>query len=292
MKKIFLYFGIAALAATLFSSCGKGNVDAVFDDSFAFVAFNSGSANIDEDSADTLRIPVTLASVAGLNERISYTVKDSTAKQGVNFDLVDATATLSFDAENRVQYIEIVPKYDGVYTGDLVFTISLNASENVSLGNLSVCTVKVNDVDHPLTPILGTWNMTANSYFNGAVAYELVIMKDATDDHLVWLYNLFGKDGWKGEDTMYYGNVSEDLTQIVVPFGQEMNDYQYSGHPVYLYGVDADLEGYDAGSVTAVIDFSGEKPTINFGSTYGFWFYIDTLGSLEVLLPGIAGVKK
>ena len=81
VKKIFTYIGIAALATAIISSCGKDNVPAVFDDSNAFVAFNSTSVNIDEDSADTLKITVTLASVAGLGERISYTLKDSTAKK-------------------------------------------------------------------------------------------------------------------------------------------------------------------------------------------------------------------
>ncbi|MBO4469191.1 MAG: hypothetical protein J5740_02280 [Bacteroidales bacterium] len=290
MKKIFLYFGIAALAATLFSSCGKGNVDAVFDDSFAFVAFNAASFNIDEDSADTLRIPVTLASVAGLSERISYTVKDSTAKQGTNFTLVDETATLSFDAENRVNYIEIVPKADGTYTGDLIFTITLNASDNVSLGNLSTCTVRVNDIDHPLTPILGDWTFSVDNYWYGPQTFICTFMKDANDDHTVWFYNLFGKDGWKGEDTMYYGTVSDDLTQIVIPFGQEMNEYQYSGHPCYLLGFDGS-NGYDSGSVTATITF-GETTTIDFGTQWGLWVYIEDVGNLQIFKPGITGVKN
>ena len=132
MKKIFAYIGIAACAAALLSSCGKSNEALVFDDSNAFVAFNSASESIDEDSADTLRIAVTLAS--GLNERISYTVKDSTAKEGVNYTLTDASKTLTFSSTERVQYIEVVPKADGTYTGDLIFTITLNPSANVQLG--------------------------------------------------------------------------------------------------------------------------------------------------------------
>ena len=146
MKKIFAFIGIAAVSAVILSSCGKSNVPSVFDDSNAFVAFNIASANIDEDSADTLRIPVTLASVAGLNERISYTVVDGTAKDGVNFTIPDASKTLSFNAENRVQYIEVVPKADGLYTGDQAFTIKLNASDNVKLGAASTCSVKINDI--------------------------------------------------------------------------------------------------------------------------------------------------
>lgn len=297
MKKIFTYLGIAALSAVLLSSCGLENKPAVFDDSFAFVAFDEAKMSINEDSADTLLVPVTLASVSGLNETISYVVTDTLSKKGarggVNFDLVDSTGTLSFDAENRTQYIAIVPHPDGEYTGDLSFTISLNASDNVALGTLSVCTVQINDTDHPLTPILGDWSVSG-TFHNGAKNYTLTLVKDAEDDHMVWFYNLFGLDGWKGTDTMYYGNVSDDLTKIVIPFGQEMSEYQYSGHPVYLYGVSnpagvsADEDILDTGSATVTITF-GETTTISF--SHGFFWYIDTLGWLAWCCPGISGTK-
>lgn len=292
MKKLFTYIGIAALASGILASCGKDNVPAVFDDSNAFVAFNATSVNIDENSADTLRIPVTLASVAGLSERISYTVKDSTAKQGVNFSLVDNTATLSFNNKDRVQYIEIVPSYDGIYTGDLVFTIELNASDNVALGSSSVCVVKVNDVDHPLTPILGEWTFTASSRYNGDKTYTVTFIKDASDDHMVWFDNLFGLDGWKGSDMVYYGNVSDDLTSIVIPWGQD-SEYLYSGTtPISLYGCDADGYYYTSGNSTVTITFGADKTTLSFAPEYGLYFRVGTYGGLEFLNPGITAVKK
>lgn len=292
MKKIFAYIGIAACAASLISSCGKSNVPLVFDDSNAFVAFNSTAVNINEDSVDTLRIPVTLASVAGLSERISYTVKDSTAKEGVNFTLTDATKTLTFSSTERVQYIEVVPKADGTYTGDLIFTITLNASANVGLGASSVCVVKVNDIDHPLTPILGTWTFTGKSASAGAVkSYTVTILKDDSDDHMVWFDNLFGLDGWKGSDMLYYGNVSDDLTQIVVPWGQD-SEYLYQGSiPVSIYGFDADGYYYTSGSSTAKVTF-GATTTISFGTEYGFYWRVGSAGGLEGIYPEITGVKQ
>lgn len=291
MKKIFAYIGIAACAAAILSSCGKSNVPAVFDDSNAFVAFNASTANIDEDSKDTLRLAVTLGSVAGLNERISYTVKDSTAKEGVNFTIVDASKTLTFSSTERVQYIEVVPKADGTYTGDLIFTITLNPSANVNLGNASVCTVKVNDIDHPLTPILGTWTLNANSYFNGAQTYTATFIKDPADDHMVWIDNLFGNDGWKGDDMLYYGNVSDDMKTIVIPFGQESEYARADGSHIVLYGLTGDLYLYNTGSTSATITF-GEKTTISFGTEYGFAFRVGTANSyINLLLPEIKGEK-
>ena len=292
MKKIFAYIGIAACAAALISSCGKSNVPIVFDDSNAFVAFNSASANIDEDSADTLRIAVSLGSVAGLNERISYTVKDSTAKEGVNFTIVDDTKTLTFSSTERVQYIEVVPKADGTYTGDLIFTITLNPSANVNLGASSVCTVKVNDIDHPLTPILGTWTLKANSYFNGDQTYTATFIKDPADDHMVWIDNLFANDGWKDDDMLYYGNVSDDMKTIVIPFGQESEYVRSDGSHIVLYGLTADMYLYNTGSTSATITFGEDKTTISFGTEFGFAFRVGTANSyINLLLPEITGEK-
>ncbi len=291
MKKIFKYFALAASITAVLASCNK-NEPAEFSDSNAFVAFNAASFNIDEDSADTLRIPVTLASVKGLEERVSYTVKDSSAVQGTNFELVDNTATLSFDKDHRTAYIEIIPHADGLYTGDLIFFISLNASENVDLGAASECLVKINDIDHPLTPILGTWTLSAESYFNGPQEFEVTFIKDNSDDHMVWIDNLFGNDGWKGDDMLYYGNVSDDLTSIVIPLGQESEYARSDGSHIVLYSLTSDLHLNNTGSVTATITF-GEKTTISFGKDYGFAFRVGTANSyINLLLPEITGVKK
>lgn len=285
---------MAAVSAALLSSCGKSNVDAVFDDSNAFVAFNSTSVNIDEDSADTLRIPVTLASVAGLSERVSYTVNDGKAKEGVNFDIVDASKTLTFNAENRQQYIEVIPKYDGLYTGDQTFTITLNASDNVNLGASSTCTVKINDVDHPLTPILGAYDMTGEDYWDGPSSWTLTVFKDDNDDHMVWFDNLFNNDGWSGDPRLrFYGNVNDDMTQIVIPLGQEA-EYTYSnGKHLYLRGLTPDLYSIESGNLVVTIgaDASG-KVTLDFGKDCGVWVTIRDTGNLGIVLPGMFAVKK
>ncbi len=289
MKKIFAYIGIAACAAAILSSCGKSNVPLVFDDSNAFVAFNSSSENIDEDSKDTLRIAVTLGSVSGLNERISYTVKDSTAKEGVNFTLTDASKTLTFTNTDRVQYIEVVPKADGTYTGDLVFTITLNASANVNLGAASECLVKINDIDHPLTIILGAYTLTATSYFNGPASGTMYILKDDKDDHMIWMRGFFfSATGNTRTDFDVYGNVDNDITKLVVPFGQTVT-YKHSGQDVIVGGFDGE-DLLISGTCTATIDTA--TGTINFGTTYGFALFYGNGSCFELWNPGIVAVKQ
>lgn len=294
MKKIFAYIGIAACAAALISSCGKSNVPLVFDDSNAFVAFNSATANINEDSADTLRIAVSLGSVAGLNERISYTVKDSTAKEGVNFTIVDASKTLTFSSAERVQYIEVVPKADGAYTGDLIFTIALNASANVNLGYASVCTVKVVDIDHPLTPILGEYDLTGDDYWDGPSTWTLTIYKDDEDDHMVWLDNLFNNEGWSGDPVCrFYGNVSDDMKTLVIPLGQEAEATYSNGKHMYLRGLTPDLYSIETGNLTATFGTNeAGKVTLDFGKESGVWVTIRDTGNLGIVKPGMFAVKK
>lgn len=294
MKKIFAFIGIAAVSVAILSSCGKSNEPSVFDDSNAFVAFNTASANIDEDSADTLRIAVTLASVAGLNERISYTVVDGTAKDGVNFTIPDASRTLSFNAENRVQYIEVVPKADGLYTGDQTFTIKLNASDNVKLGAASSCTVKIGDIDHPLTPILGEYDLSGEDYWDGPSTWTLTVFKDDTDDHMVWFDDLFNNAGWSGEPELrFYGNVDDDMTTIVIPLGQEA-EYAYSnGKHLYLRGLSPDLYSIDSGNLVVKIGKNEDgKVTLDFGKDSGVWVTIRDTGNLGIILPGMFAVKK
>lgn len=295
MKKIFTFIGIATLAAALLSSCGKDNVPAVFSDSNAFVAFNSSSLNINEDSKDTLRIKVTLASVAGLDERISYTVKDSTAKQGTNFTLTDASGVLTFDENNRVQVIEVVPKADGLYTGDLIFTITLNASTNVALGEASECVVRIGDVDHPLTPILGEYDMSGDDNWDGPSTWTLTLYKDETDDHMVWFDNIanLGASWYGSPEKRFYGNVDDEMKTVVIPLGQEAA-YTYSnGQHMYLRGLNND--GYSVSSGNLVGTFGKNeagKVTLDFGKEYGVWVTIKDTGNLGIIWPGMTAVKK
>lgn len=289
MKKIFKYFALAAIVTAALASCNK-NEAAEFDDSNAFVAFDEAVANIDEDSADTLRIAVTLASVKGLEERIGYTVTNGTAKADTNFVVVDSTATLSFDKDHRTAYIEIIPIADGLYTGDLKFTITLNESDNIALGSASKCEVTVNDIDHPLTPILGTYKFNGESYFRGALEGDIQLLKDEEDDHMVWFQDVFFGPGGTGPRFAFYGNVNDGMTEIVIPFGQTIT-YKHGGLDVYVFGSDADLNIYETGALTVTVDVAAGK--LDFGNTNALSLIEPTAPAyFEYYLPGMVAIKK
>ena len=283
----------------MFASCDK-NEPNVFNDNDAFVAFDAVSVSYNEDyskdSTMTFRIPVTLASVTGLEETVKFEIvapEDSTkaAKAGVNYELVTTTGVLSFNAENRTQYIEFLTMPDGEYTGDLKFTVKLLASETLAVGAESECTVTICDIDHPLTFMLGAYTATGENYWNGPTTWTMTFYKDAEDDHKVWIDNLFEKASWAAEDTRYYGIVSDDNTTINIPFGQT-SEYTYSnGKPITLLGFDGQ-SGYDTGSVDVQIVMDGANVTLDFGTEWGFWVWIEDAGNLNIVKPGITAVKN
>ena len=281
----------------MLASCDK-NEPNVFDDKDAFVAFDAVSVTYNEDySKDgaTFKIPVTLASVKGLEETVKFelvTPEKKAAVAGVNYELVTTTGVLSFDAEHRTQYIEFKTIADGEYVGDLKFSVKLLPSETLRVGSESECTVTICDIDHPLTFMLGAYTATGVNYWNGPTTWTMTLYKDADDDHKVWIDNLFQVDGWAAEDTRYYGIVSDDNTTLNIPFGQT-SEYIYSGtgKPITLLGFDGS-NGYDTGSVDVQIIVNGNNVTLDFGTEWGIWVWIEGAGNLNIVNPGITAEKN
>ena len=296
MRNTLKHIGLAVVAAAALSSCDS-NDPSKFNDKDAFVAFDKTAFSLSEKysaNGDVFKIPVTLASVKGLEETVKFEVvspETKGAKEGVNFEVLTTSGVLSFNAENRTQYIEVKTIYDGVYTGDLQFSINLVGTESVPAGSESTCTVTINDVDHPLSFMLGSYTATGDNYWDGPVTWTMTFYKDAKDDHMVWIDNLFQVDGWANEKTRYYGTINEDHTVLNIPFGQE-TVYTYSnGKPVTLLGFDGN-GGYKSGSVNVKIINEGGKVTLDFGTEWGIWVKIDGVGNLNIVMPGIKAVKN
>ena len=311
MKKFLTYFSIVALAA--FAASCNLNDNPVFNDDDAFVAFDSPSASCNETDGE-ISIPVTLASVQGIATTISYEAVDGTAKAGTNFDLVDGSGTLTFTEKERTQYIK-VKIYDpevsysddgeregGRYTGDLKFSLKFKSTGSVNSGADNSCTVTINDLDHPLSAILGNWTLSGVDHGNDA-SWTCEFMKDPDDDHMIWFSDLvnFIRPGWKGTDMIYYGIVSDDLTTITVPLGQE-SEYTYSnGKHVTLFAVDADFDNiYDSGNIVATVQFdaSGHAVSLVFdldstdaGEGAGLIAYIPDAGTVNYIYGPFTGTK-
>ncbi|MFI3265487.1 MAG: Calx-beta domain-containing protein [Rikenellaceae bacterium] len=288
MKRILKNISIVASVALMATSCNL-NEFPTFNDDDAFVAFDSTSVSVSETKGSVI-IPITLASVEGIETTIAYTATDGTAVAGVNYDLADPTGILSFDSETRTAYIEMsIYNLEGEFTGDLSFTIDITNTGSVDAGASSTCTVTITDEDHPLAAIIGTYYTAPDSYFYGtAYTWNFTLSKDETDTSLVWITGLVDYDD------VFYGTVSDDKTELYVPLGQTAVSIYYSGYgPFTLYGCDADVNVVTSGNMVFKIDYSGSAitltsedmgPAVTMGGDYEGYYW-------DVILPPFSGVK-
>lgn len=272
------------------ASCDINKPD-IFDDANAFVAFDKASMAVDETySAEgaVLKVPVTLASVAGIEEKISFKVVDGTAKAGTHFECLNTTGVLTFTAEDRTQYIEFEIINYPYYTGDLSFTIEFVETNSVTQGAENTCKVTIRDLDHPLAALFGTYTVSGESVWGGTASWPVDAYKDPDDDTKIWFLNLVGAANGFERIFDSYGIVDADMTTITIPFGQAATlDYYNEEGDLLLLGFDGSA-GHDAGSMTLNIikDDNGNVTGLDFGSEWGLWAYVNNVGNLAIWLPG------
>ena len=286
MKKIFYLFSIV-LMGSLVASCHLNDMP-TFNDSDAFAAFKTSSMSIAEDGG-TLNIPVSVTSLGGVATTVSYEFVNGSAKQGVDFEDASGSGTISFGAGETLKNITVkIINHPGVFTGDLKFSVKFKSAGDVKMGASNTCSVTINDLDHPLSAILGDYTAKGESYFNGAQEWTMTFLKDASDVAKVWIFNIFGSDGWADTDTIFYGLVDDDLTNISVPLGQE-TEYKYGGTtPCVLLGFDGE-DGWDEGYLNIAIKNGGK--TLEF-IDYGPWLYIPGAGSVNIIYGGVVCTKN
>lgn len=238
MKNTFFKIMAGAAAFTALASCNLNDCP-TFDDADAFVAFDKTGIMVDE-TAGSVTIPVTIASIAPVKTSVTYEVVDGTAKAGENYSLADESAVLTFDGKTRTQEIVInITNKQGEYTGDLSFTINIiSGGKSLNLGANSSCTVKISDLDHPLAALLGDYTATGFSYFDGAEeSWTLTMYKDDADINVVWIDGIISAFSgyYPSADFRVYGNVSADKTTISLPLGQVLKT-KASGNTLSLWG--------------------------------------------------------
>ena len=241
----------------LFTSCNK-NEPLEFDDKDAFVAFATGNYSVDEDyvanvkkgNGANFKIPVTLASIAGTSSTISYEIVDGTAKAGINYELAGGSSTLTFSSSNRVQNIEInIIDIPGEFTGDLEFVIRITNGGSVNIGDVNSCVVKISDMDHPLSFMLGDYTGSGNDSWSGALTSWSGVVLEKDDDgdvSKVWFRNMFDATSYNPVTGNYrvYGVVNEEKTEISIDVHQQCFTGNYNG---YFEGAEIPFKMMDTG---------------------------------------------
>ena len=267
MKKIGLYFSMIASIAFL-GGC-ELNEYPQFDDADAFVAFEKEQIAVKEN-AGTLDVSVRLTSLNKQKSTITFEIIDSTAKEGIDFDVNGGASVLTFDGTNPVQSIQLTIKpHTGVFTGDRLFGIKITNPGTVDAGNATTTWITINDLDHPLAFILGDFTATATSYFNGVQSWTVTLSKDVSDVKKVWITNFVV--GGSSPDSPVYGTVNDEKTVIKIPVGQGIaTSSTYTVLLEGFYGPDGATDIPEGGFITGLIDPDG---TIHIQDEYGSHVY-------------------
>ena len=217
-------YSLLAAGVLMLSSCKNELPE--FTDSDAFVAFESSSVSYSETKGE-VTIPVSLVSLNGLNATVAFNFEDSTAtaQEGVHFTIASESKTLTFTPESSTQYITLNIIDNDEYTGDVKFSINLVEPSGVNLGYDRTLSFTIEDDEHPLAFMLGTYDAKGTSYFNGAQEWTVTLSKDDTDPSKVWITGLV--PGGSSASTPLYGTVSDDHTTLSIPTGQEVASTSY-----------------------------------------------------------------
>ena len=259
-------FGLVALATMAFSSCSNDLPE--FNDADAFVALRATTASFVENGEGT-EVEVLLTSLNGLEGSVDFEiVPDSVApaNEGVDFTIENASKTLTFTKDAPTQSIKIKAIDNDVYTGDKRFTINLVNAKGVNLGANKSITITVEDDEHPLAFMLGTYAAKGSSLFNGDIEWTVKIAKDDTDAAKVWISNMVPD----GSNTAIYGTVNDAKDEIRIPVKQDIVITASYPHVWFeaFYGVDGDedVEDFVVGHISTNAD---GKAVISFPD---YWF--------------------
>lgn len=230
MKILRFTYGLLAATALSLASCNVNDMPE-FDDSDAYVAFTSASPKVGETDG-SIQIPVMLVSKAGLSASVTIEVdtENSTAVEGTDFTIENRT--LNFDKENPTQFITVNVTDNDIFTGNRVVKLKLGET-SMKLGAAKVCTLTIEDDEHPLAFILGNYHASANSYFSsrGHYDWDIIVARDNDDISKVWIGNLdpfFYANGFMYPDeNTFYGFVNDEKTEIRVPVDQEVGYQTY-----------------------------------------------------------------
>lgn len=265
-------FGLIALATMSLSSCSNDLPE--FNDADAFVALRQSTATMGETSGEN-EVTVMLTSLSGKEGSVDFEiVPDETAPavEGTDFEVVNASKTLSFTKDANTQVIKIKVIDNDVYTGDKRFTINLVNAQGVNIGAENSVVVTIEDDEHPLAFMLGTYAAKGPSKFDGDTEWTVKIAKDDADAAKVWISNMVPG----GSNTPIYGTVNDAKDEIRIPVKQDIvitTNYPHVWFEAFFgENADEEVEDFVVGHITTNAD---GKAVISFPD-YWFGSYVYT----------------
>lgn len=147
-----------------------------------------------------------------------------------------------------------------------------------------------------LQELAGDYTVSSSVYASPNSEWTMTIIPSGSR---IGFYNLFANANWADESTMFYGDLSDDLSSILIPCGQT-SEYTYRGIPITLCWLtyDASLPedeqeavGTDGYIVARIYrDGDGKIYGLNFGDR-GVYAVIEDMGYVGIAYPTITAVK-
>lgn len=225
MKRNILIYIAAALALVLSPSCDRTHEY----EPKAYATLYKTSFSVPENCGE-LKIPVLLCNSDGSDVQVSVAIKPGVAVENVDFEMT-SPAILNFSGDvDSLDIVIAVTNFAGDFTGAKDFSIEISSlTEGVLNGNFLKAGVTIEDLDHPLAPIIGTWTGEAKEEFTGSsVTMSYVFAADPEDFTKLLLTTADPVIGIEVKDLKADAELAADGTgRIVVkneqPLGVDLN---------------------------------------------------------------------
>ena len=287
MKRNIILFVAATVALLLAASCNR-KVEYQFE-SYATL-YNSSYAVA--ENVGELRIPVLVNNTNGADVQISVKVNEGKALDGVDYEVVSpANGLLSFTGEtDSLDVVIKIIAFEGEFTGAKDFSVNItSATDGLSVGTINSANVIIQDLDHPLSMLVGQWEGTVQFATNPPTPLPAVlnIAIDEADE----TYSKVIIEGWEahpsyaGYQLPIVGIYDAERSTLLVPPGQAA--WGVDGYGFVFYGFD----GSNAVNLELVYDPKTE--TLTQANYYGCY---STAGSDQgwwsLYQPGAVFTKK
>lgn len=299
--KSLIYTALAS--ALLFTSCDLNHQPVFDDDTQAFIGFSGTKATESIPEAkdgvvSTYALSLECASIKGITAQVAFAAVDTNydaskrAREGVDYvfktletytvdaqgnrlnvvttDLTgDAEKIVKFDADHRFATIYIETIDNNIQDGDKKFDVVLSNVQGCNLGAKKLFAITIADDENPLNQLLGVYNATAPSAFDGYPDenWEVSIVADDEKEGKIWIQPIISIGGLGlGDIAPVYATVDLVQETIQMPFGQTVYGGEGSSYNFVIAGLDNNP--ILSGVAVATYDLS-DGVVITFQNGYG-----------------------
>ena len=299
--KSLIYTALAS--ALLFTSCDLNHQPVFDDDTQAFIGFSGTKATESIPEAkdgvvSTYALSLECASIKGITAQVAFAAVDTNydaskrAQEGtdyvfktletytvdaqgnrLNVETIDLTTgaekIVKFDANHRFATIYIETIDNNIEDGDKKFDVVLSDVKGCNLGAKKSFAITIADDENPLNQLLGVYDATTPSAFDGYPDenWEVTIVADDETEGKIWIQPIITIGGLSAADIAPV-HATVDLVQetIQMPYGQTV----YGGEGQSYNMVIAGLENNPVLSGVAVATYDlSNGVVITFQNGYG-----------------------